>query len=82
MGWWSADEIVGVPEVLFERYVLMAKEVYYLNYDEKIDGLEAKLEAETLIRNVLNEYIRQHFEESTKVAVQMAIGHQPKYRLP
>ncbi len=82
MGWWSADEIVSVPEVLYERFILMAKEVYYLNYDEKIDGLEAKQEAESLIRNVLNEYVRQHFEESTKAAVQMAIGRQPKYRLP
>lgn len=79
MGFWT-DAVVGIPKVTFRRYVMLAEELYYLEYDEELSSSEAKEEAEKIILRVLDEYIRQHFEESTRLAVEMVVGKK-KHRL-
>jgi hypothetical protein len=80
MGFWS-DQIISIPKVTFRRFCWLAEELYYLTYDEELSGSEARDEAEKIIINVLDEYVRQHFEESTKLAVNLLRKH-PDDRSP
>jgi hypothetical protein len=75
------DAIINVSRVTFRRFMMLAEEIYNLNYGMELSGFELKEVTEEIIQNVLDEYIRQHFEESTKSAVKMAMGHKPGYRL-
>ncbi len=74
MGFWT-QAVISVPKVTFRRFVMLAAELYYLNYDKELSGSEAQEEAEKIILNVLDEYIRQHFEESTRFAVNLLRKH-------
>ncbi len=80
MGSIFKDVTVYIPKVVYRRFEMMTEEIHYLNDESGLSRIELADETEKIITNVLTEYVRQHFEESTKAAVQMAIGHQPRYR--
>jgi hypothetical protein len=74
MGFWS-DAVISVPQVTFRRFCWLAEELYYLEYDEALSGRDAKEKAEEMMRYVLDEYVRQHFEESTRLVVNLLRRH-------
>lgn len=81
MGWFRHQRYININLVTFKRFCMIAEEVHYLNYDEELTDVECRNEAESMIQKVLDEYVRQHFEESTKNAIKLALDKQPKYTL-
>ncbi|WDL96968.1 hypothetical protein [Alicyclobacillus sp. ALC3] len=69
MGW--RDPAVDVPRVTYRRLQMLVEEVSYLADGEGLASWELREQVEQLIGRILDEYVRQHFEESTKAAAQL-----------
>jgi|GEM_PF-4058805 len=62
------DPTISVPRVTYARLRMLVNEVSYMEDGEELTGYDLSEAVDRFAANVLNEYIRQHFEESTKVA--------------
>jgi len=71
MGWF--DPIIAVPGVTFNRLQLLVREVHYMEVGDELDSTDLRDETERFISKLLDEYARQHFEASTKVAAQLIV---------
>ncbi|WDL97781.1 hypothetical protein [Alicyclobacillus sp. ALC3] len=69
MGW--RDPAVDVPRVTYRRLQMLVEEVMYFERENALASWELREQVEQLIGHILDEYVRQHFEESTKVAAQL-----------
>lgn len=69
MGW--LDPAISVPRVTYRRLAALAEEIEYLESGDELETWEQRDRVEELITNILDEYVRQHFEESTKTAAKM-----------
>lgn len=70
MGFWS-DVVISVPKVTFRKLEDLVEEVYYLEAYEELDGRGRKELAEKLAVRVIEQYVTEHFGESTKAAAEM-----------
>lgn len=72
MGW--RDPAVDVPRVTYRRLQMLVEEVVYFERDDAIATWEIREQVEQLIGRILDEYVRQHFEESTRAAAELLTG--------
>lgn len=70
MGWWS-DELITVPKVTFRRLVLIVEEVESVSGEDVFPGLGPREKAGQLAARILEEYVRQHFRDSTRQVAEM-----------
>ncbi|QQE81533.1 hypothetical protein [Alicyclobacillus sp. SO9] len=68
-----SQKVVGVERIIYQRVRGMCEEVYYLEKGDYPERWELDEMTEKAIAKILDEYVRQHFEESTRVAAQMFI---------
>lgn len=76
MGW--LDPAVEVNRVTYRRLEMLAEEVLFLEYEEAMPSWERREQVDALIQRILDEYIRQHFEESTRTAAQLLTARRRK----
>lgn len=70
MGWWS-DELIAVPKVTFRRLLLIVEEVESISGEDVFPGLGSREKTGLLAARILEEYVRQHFGDSTKQVAEM-----------
>lgn len=73
MGFWR-EKIIGIERPVYNRIREMMDEVYYFERGEYPSSAELDELAEEAVVKILEEYVRQHFEESTKAAARMFLS--------
>ena len=66
-----SQKVVGVERPIYHRIREMVNEIYYFREGDYPPRWELDDLTDKAISNILGEYVRQHFEESTKTAARM-----------
>lgn len=69
MGW--LDPSVTVPRVTMRRLEMLVDEVTYLDTEVELQSWERHEQVQQLVTQILDEYVRQHFEESTRMVARL-----------
>ena len=64
VNYWTAESVY-VPRAVYRRLKMLAEEINTLDGHVDIENVDE------LVAEILTEYCRQHFEESTKAVAQM-----------
>lgn len=65
------DPIVSINKSLWRRIEMIVCEVEYMQSGEELRGIELEEECQDFVRKIVDEYIRQYFEESTRSVAEL-----------
>lgn len=71
---WFNDTPIGVPRPTWRRLVMLVEEVSHIEYDEELGTDDIRKLAERLAVSVIDEYVKQHFRESTQEAAKRLVS--------
>lgn len=75
------DPAISIPRVTYARLTMLVNEVSYLQEGEELTGFELRDTVDRFVGNILTEYVRQHFDESTKTAAEMIEQRRKRRRM-
>jgi hypothetical protein len=65
------DPVVTIPKPIWGRIEMLVKELAYMRNDDELNGFQLERSCEEFVRRIVDEYIRQYFEESTRAAAEL-----------
>lgn len=65
------DPVVTINKPLWRRVRMLVGEISYMNDGEELSNLDLDHLSEKFIQRIVDEYIRQYFEESTRSAAEI-----------
>ncbi|MCL6443648.1 MAG: hypothetical protein K6T83_09365 [Alicyclobacillus sp.] len=75
------DPAIDVPKVIFRKFEQLVEEVAYIEAGREVDAQERRDLAKQLCVRVLEEYVDQHFRESTRSAAEMFLNRKRMERI-
>ena len=65
--------VVTIPKPTWRRVQMLVSEIAYMQEEEEVSGLELDGLTEKFIQRIVDEYVRQYFEESTRAAATVVL---------
>lgn len=63
--------VVTIEKPTWRRIEMLVNELSYMEDGEELQGLDLESATEKYIQNIVDEYARQYFEESTRAAAEL-----------
>lgn len=68
--------VVRIPKPTWRRIAMLVNEISFMQNGEELEGLDLESTTEAFIQRIVDEYVHQYFEESTRTAAELVVRRQ------